>query len=123
MGQTVRRQPGEVDIPSKDYIYHKNLIGFKGLDTRENPLVTDPLSCSDAENVWVDSNGNLTTRPRLQYVRQNLKHANAEVVNVIYTDNAYWTLYIKDSVYYPVIRGKTKLDNTKARIAWQWGDI
>lgn len=100
MGQTVRRQPGEVDIPSKDYIYHKNLIGFKGLDTRENPLVTDPLSCSDAENVWVDSNGNLTTRPRLQYVRQNLKHANAEVVNVIYTDNAYWTLYIKDAVYY-----------------------
>lgn len=100
MGQTVRRQPGEVDIPSKDYIYHKNLIGFKGLDTRENPLVTDPLSCSDAENVWVDSNGNLTTRPRLQYVRQNLKHANAEVVNVIYTDNAYWTLYIKDGVYY-----------------------
>ncbi len=100
MGQTVRRQPGEVDIPSKDYIYHKNLIGFKGLDTRENPLVTDPLSCSDAENVWVDANGNLTTRPRLQYVRQNLKHANAEVVNVIYTDNAYWTLYIKDGVYY-----------------------
>lgn len=100
MGQTVRRQPGEVDIPSKDYIYHKNLISFKGLDTRENPLVTDPLSCSDAENVWVDSNGNLTTRPRLQYVRQNLKHANAEVVNVIYTDNAYWTLYIKDAVYY-----------------------
>lgn len=100
MGQTVRRQPGEVDIPSKDYIYHKNLIGFKGLDTRENPLVTDPLSCSDAENVWVDANGNLTTRPRLQYVRQNLKHTDAEVVNVIYTDNAYWTLYIKDSAYY-----------------------
>lgn len=100
MGQTVRRQPGEVDIPSKDYIYHKNLIGFKGLDTRENPLVTDPLSCSDAENVWVDANGNLTTRPRLQYIRQNLKHTDAEVVNVVYTDNAYWTLYIKDSTYY-----------------------
>lgn len=100
MGQTVRRQPGEVDIPSKDYIYHKNLIGFKGLDTRENPLVTDPLSCSDAENVWVDANGNLTTRPRLEYVRQNLKHTDAEVANVIYTDNAYWTLYIKGGVYY-----------------------
>lgn len=100
MGQTVRRQPGEVDIPKKDYIYHKNLIGFKGLDTRENPLVTDPLSCSDAENVWVDTNGNLTTRPCLQYVRQNLKHTDAEVVNVIYTDNAYWTLYLKDAIYY-----------------------
>ena len=37
------------------------------------------------------------------------------------SDGAYE--FIEDGVYYPVIRGKTKLDNTKARIAWQWGDI
>lgn len=37
------------------------------------------------------------------------------------SDGAYE--FIEDGVYYPVIRGKTRLDNTKARIAWQWGDI
>ena len=99
MGQTIRRQPGSVDVPTKDYIYHKNLIGFKGLDTRENPLVTDPLSCSDAKNVWVDENGNLTQRPRLQWVRRDLKVQDSDVVNVIYTDKAYWTLYYKDGTY------------------------
>lgn len=99
MGQTIRRQPGSVDVPTKDYIYHKNLIGFKGLDTRENPLVTDPLSCSDAKNVWVDENGNLTQRPRLQWVRRDLKVQDSEVVNVIYTDKAYWTLYYKEGTY------------------------
>lgn len=99
MGQTIRRQPGSVDVPSKDYIYHKNLIGFKGLDTRENPLVTDPLSCSDAKNVWVDANGNLTQRPRLQWVRRDLKVQDSDVVNVIYTDKAYWTLYYKEGTY------------------------
>lgn len=99
MGQTIRRQPGSVDVPSKDYIYHKNLIGFKGLDTRENPLVTDPLSCSDAKNVWVDANGNLTQRPRLQWVRRDLKVQDSDVVNVIYTDKAYWTLYYKEGIY------------------------
>lgn len=99
MGQTIRRQPGSVDVPTKDYIYHKNLIGFKGLDTRENPLVTDPLSCSDAKNVWVDENGNLTQRPRLQWVRRDLKVQDSDVVNVIYTDKAYWTLYYKEGTY------------------------
>lgn len=29
----------------------------------------------------------------------------------------------EDGVYYPVIRGRTKLDRVKARGEWQWGDI
>lgn len=31
--------------------------------------------------------------------------------------------FIEDGVYYPVIRGYTKLDNVKSRKEWEWGDI
>lgn len=31
--------------------------------------------------------------------------------------------FIEDGVYYPVIRGKTRLDNIKPRTEWSWGDI
>lgn len=31
--------------------------------------------------------------------------------------------YIEDGKYYPVLRGRTKLDSIKPREQWQWGDI
>ena len=31
--------------------------------------------------------------------------------------------FIENGVYYPVIRGSTKLDDIKPRNEWQWGDI
>lgn len=31
--------------------------------------------------------------------------------------------YIEDGVYHPVVRGRTRLDETKSRESWQWGDI
>lgn len=31
--------------------------------------------------------------------------------------------FIEDGVYYPVVRGYTKLDKEKTRDQWQWGDI
>ena len=37
------------------------------------------------------------------------------------SDGAYE--FIENGIYYPVIRGKTRLDNLKPRFAWQWGDI
>lgn len=31
--------------------------------------------------------------------------------------------YIEDGSYYPVVRGRTKLDNVMPRTEWEWGDI
>jgi hypothetical protein len=31
--------------------------------------------------------------------------------------------YIEDGQYKPVVRGRTKLEETKPRSEWQWGDI
>lgn len=31
--------------------------------------------------------------------------------------------YIEDGQYYPIVRGRTRLDTVKPRVNWEWGDI
>ena len=68
MPKTVRRSPLSVSTKSSDYPTRQafNQIEFKGIQTGSNELITDQSSFADAENVYLDRDYNLASRPPLK---------------------------------------------------------
>lgn len=65
MGATIRREPVTSAIPAAKKYQYYDILEFKGIEQSDNPFNTSTGSCSDCLNVYVDKEGSLTTRPRI----------------------------------------------------------
>lgn len=68
MARTIRRSPLTVSTSSRDYptLQTFNHVEFKGISSGANELVIDQSSFVDANNVYVDKDYNLASRPPLK---------------------------------------------------------
>lgn len=80
MGATTRREPVRNTIPKAKAYQYYNMLDFKGIEISDNPFNTTTGSCSDCLNVYVDKEGSLTTRPRLEIM--------SELKNIVTLQNA-----------------------------------
>lgn len=73
MGRTIRRQPFSVSTKSSDYPTSYNFIHaeFKGIYDAKNDVTVDQYSFADAHNVYVDTDGLLTSRPPFKFLGTN----------------------------------------------------
>ena len=68
MAITVNRNPVTVNTSSKanrDYSQYFNHVQFKGLCSNQNVDTIDPSTFADVENLYVDSDDTLASRPKL----------------------------------------------------------
>ena len=64
MGRTIRRAPFTVEVDNDDFnINYYNQAEFKGINTNKNDATADPTTFADANNVYVDENSLLVSRP------------------------------------------------------------
>lgn len=77
MGNTIRREPVNFDIPdSPDYKF-LNITDFRGIAISDNPFTLSSNTASDMLNLYVDETNTLTTRPRLErFVSLKKDHPN-----------------------------------------------
>ena len=66
MGNTIRREPVNFNIPASPDYKFLNITNFRGLDVSSNPFELATNTASDCLNVYVDETNTLTTRPRLE---------------------------------------------------------
>ena len=71
--KTFNRRPFTVDIPSSSDVknYFFNMYKFKGLVEDKNFLTVDQQSFQDTNNVYVDADGMLRSRPSIKALRDN----------------------------------------------------
>ena len=79
MGRTVNRNPLSVDVKSLDEQYF-NFAEFHGINSNKNYITIDQQSFEDSENVYVDQNGQLSTRPPVKQV--TILPANESIVQM-----------------------------------------
>lgn len=85
MGNTIRRQPVNFNIPGAPNYKFLNVVDFRGIDVSDNPFVVKQNTASDALNVYVDESNALTTRPRI-----NLEYS----LGVVNRDDFVETLFV-----------------------------
>lgn len=107
MARTFNRRPMSVNGPDKDSIknYTFNYEQWKGINDSKDFLAVDQLTFSDAQNMYIDSEGLLSSRPA---IKKAANIANSDFVsNIEYynefrndikntTIRAYWLHYIAD---------------------------
>ena len=106
MARTVNRQPFTVKTPNssdiKDYFF--NQVNWKGMNDNRNFLAVDQESFEQCNNVYVNSEGLLRSRPSVK-----LDGQISNLVEVkIYGD---FEVYVKFNVVYSV-QVKNKIDNS-----------
>lgn len=68
MPRTIRRTPFTVSVDNDDFnINIFNQAEFSGICTDKNDITTDPMTFSAAENVYVDENNILISRPPVKF--------------------------------------------------------
>ena len=97
MGNTIRRQPVNFNIPNSPNYKFLNITDFKGLNITDNPFIGDSNTASDLLNLYVDEQNTLTTRPRLQ-MKFDLKESaiipeESTIISMTYIDNKYLVQY------------------------------
>lgn len=86
--RTIRRYPRTVD--TDDYYNDENqgyfnFTSFNGINSNKNYISIDQQSFEDAKNMYVDQNGQLSTRPPVR--RINILPSNETVVELIKVNN------------------------------------
>ena len=107
MGRTVNRMPTQVDVPSSKDIkqYFFNQYKWKGINDDKNFLTSDQETFVDANNVYVDTEGLLKSRPSLKiktakYTNSGIEYVLSNIVDVWTFE--YVTVYqtLVDGIYY-----------------------
>lgn len=107
MGRTVNRMPTHVDVPNSKDIkqYFFNQYKWKGINDDKNFLAVDQETFIDANNVYVDSEGLLKSRPSLKI--KTAKYTNSSVEYILSNIIDVWTFeYVTvyqtfvDEIYY-----------------------
>lgn len=113
MANTIKRNPFSVNVSSLDENYF-NFAQYKGLCTNKNYITIDQQSFSEVNNMYVNQDNQLSTRPPVKQVFVlDSKYKIKDVVKIdsatFYhvqdtTDNTYQVLLFLDNVYgtYPV---------------------
>ena len=82
-----KREPITHKLPTDwddtDAVSYFNINGFSGLSTYDNPLLNEQNSTYDSKNVYVDSTGSLTVRPRLVPADSNTYSSGALKVFIV----------------------------------------
>ena len=109
MANTIRRNPFSVNVSSLDESYF-NFAQYKGLCTNKNYITIDQQSFSEVNNMYVNQDNQLSTRPPVKQVFVlDSKYKIKDVVKIdsaiFYhvqdtTDNTYQVLLFLDNVYY-----------------------
>ena len=124
MKRTFNRAPLSVRTPSSNDIgeYSLNLTNWKGLSDNENFLTASPESFEDCNNVYVNMNGALRSRPSVKkspitlgsYTIDSLKNIWSFGQNIIYLDVDN-NLYITN--HGNVIGGPLQMQTDQMKIA------
>ena len=89
MIRTFNRQPLNVNTPDKEDIGHKylNQYNFKGLVENKNFMQVDQDSFSDCNNVYVNEEGLLRSRPsfKVKNIIVKLENGNVTLGNIVDT--------------------------------------
>lgn len=91
MGRTVNRMPTHVDLPNGKDIkqYFFNQYKWKGINDDKNFLTADQETFLDANNVYIDTEGLLKSRPSLKI--KTAKYTNSGVEYVLSNIIDVWT--------------------------------
>ena len=93
MGRTINRNPSSVDVKSLDEQYF-NFAEFHGINSNKNYITIDQQSFEDSENVYVDQDGQLSTRPPIKVA--NIVDVTDSVIN-IHKVGKYTIYHVKQS--------------------------
>ena len=97
MGNTIRREPVNFEIPASPNYKFLNITDFKGIHISDNPFITDASSARDMLNLYVDETNTLTTRPRLQKKLDLLESAivpeGSTIISINKLDGRYLVQY------------------------------
>jgi hypothetical protein len=85
MGMTYNRRPVGVSVPSSNDAKHQffNHYNWKGINQNNNFLAVDQETFSDSNNVYIDDEGLLKSRPSLKYFRGTNKIKDFEILGDI----------------------------------------
>ena len=65
--RTIKRTPPEINTGLNNYSKYFNQMQFNGINQDQNPYTVDQLSFRDADNMYIDSDDRLVSRPTLQH--------------------------------------------------------
>ena len=107
MGKTVNRMPASVDLPTSKQVknYFFNHYNWKGLNDDKNFLSIDQETFSDCNNVYVDAEGLLKSRPSLKlkvvtYTNTGETYTLANIVDVWTFDEVTVYKTRNNDIYY-----------------------
>lgn len=107
MGRTVNRMPTQVDVPSGKDIkqYFFNQYKWKGINDDKNFLTSDQETFVDANNVYVDTEGLLKSRPSLKiktakYTNSGVEYVLSNIVDVWTFEHVTVYQTLVDGIYY-----------------------
>lgn len=108
MARTFNRRPVTIDGPNNSDIknYTFNYEQWKGIDDGKNFLSVDQSTFSDAQNMYIDSEGLLSSRPAVEPVPESITLPRTYQIENIYPVNDDITIYVcyKDSFHQVIIR-------------------
>lgn len=108
MARTFNRRPVTIDGPDKSDIknYTFTYEQWKGIDDGKNFLSVDQSTFSDAQNMYIDSEGLLSSRPAMEPVPESITLLRTYQIENIYQVNDNITIYVcyKDSFHHVIIR-------------------
>lgn len=108
MARTFNRRPVTIDGPNNSDIknYTFNYEQWKGIDDGKNFLSVDQSTFSDAQNMYIDSEGLLSSRPAVEPVPESITLPRTYQIENIYPVDDNITVYVcyKDSFHHVLIR-------------------
>lgn len=107
MGKTVNRMPASVDLPTSKQVknYFFNHYNWKGLNDDKNFLSVDQETFSDCNNIYVDTEGLLKSRPSLKlkvvtYTNTGEIYTLANIIDVWTFDEVTVYKTYNNNIYY-----------------------
>ena len=109
MARTFNRRPVTIDGPDNSDIknYTFNYEQWKGIDDGKNFLSVDQSTFSDAQNMYIDSEGLLSSRPAVEPVPDFITIPQKYSIEKVYPVNDDITVYVcieADTYKYVIIR-------------------
>jgi hypothetical protein len=89
--------PVNFKIPSGYEYKNVNINNFEGLNLSENPFEGSNAACQEVENLYINENGVLAVRPRLEHIDSSEFTVNGPIYRVYEIDSTY-TGYIVGSI-------------------------
>lgn len=97
-------------IPASSDKHVHNITQFRGIVDTDNPLIAPDGSAREMENLYIDKDGVLAVRPRLDYNGILSDHEknplNGEVIKILHSKHGDYSIIKNGDVYYIYFNGK-----------------